>query len=387
MAVRNILYLAPVVYNGLGTPRKDGALLVQEALEERRVVAVGSADELRRSYPEAEVVEETFALSPPVVNAHTHLDLTDMPHTPAPYEQFIAEVIQFDRSGGRGLAAARRGVDQLLASGTTVVGDIVAGEEVMRFLLAHDRLQGVAYWEVLGPDPADAERILAQTEARIREFKELESSSGMRLGLAPHSPHTVSAPLLRGLAFMARKWRLPMQIHVAESESEVVLHREGSGRLAEALRGFLPDWRPSGLSPVAFLERLRVLEAEPTLVHMVHVSDEDIDIVRRHNCVVVHCPRSNSALQCGRFPWERYAMKGVTVGLGTDSRASSPSLSVEDEVDHALGLHGEKAPAQALVRAAVKGGHRALGMRPPRFVRGDQTAGVHAWQGATVAGA
>lgn len=377
--MKRTLYQAPIVYNGLGNPRRDGAAVIQEALGRRTVVAVGDGEKLLQAFPDAEVERLPFALSPAPVNAHTHLDLATMPYRQSSYQEFITAVIAHGRAGNRSLASARAGIDELLAGGTTVVGDVVKSEEVMRFLLGHPRLSGVAYWEVLGPDPADASGILAEARQRLAEFRKLERPGGMRVGVSPHSPHTVSAPLLQGLAELAQRGRLPMQIHVAESPGEVPMHKDGTGPLAEAMRGFIPSWRPSGLTPVGYLESLGVLQAAPSLVHMIHVSDQDIAAVQRHACTVVHCPRSNSALACGRFPWERYARVGVTVALGSDSRGSSPSLSVEEEVAAALELHGDKAGAQALVRAAVKGGYRALGLKPPRFIRGDDAERMHSW--------
>ena len=94
---------------------------------------------------------------------------------------------------------------------------------------------------------------------------------------------------------------------------------------------------------------------------------------------MVHCPRSNLALGSGRFPWEAYARHGIDVAFGTDSRGSSPDLSVIHEVLAAHVLHGQKAAPQALVRAAVKGGHRALGSTPPRVLRGDPADGLCLW--------
>lgn len=354
--------------------------MVQEALNQRTIAAVGGAGELTTAFPDAEIQEEPFALSPAPVNAHTHLDLSAMPYLEGSYEEFVAAVIAYGRSGKRSFDSARAGVDELLLTGTTVVGDVVTRDDVMHFLLGHERLRGVAYWEVLGPDPNQAERILGETEARLRRFKQLERDGGVRVGLSPHTPHTVSAPLLRGLADLARRMHLPLQIHAAESEGEISFHRDGSGPLATAMEQWLPDdWRPSGLTPVAYLDSVGVLSIAPTLVHMVQVSDEDIALVQRHSCTVVHCPRSNISLGCGRFPWERYARQGVTVALGSDSRGSSPSLAVEEEVFAAMALHGDKAGGQALVRAAVKGGYRALGLTPPRFVRGDDAAILHSW--------
>lgn len=378
--IERTLLRADVVYSGLGTPRADGAVVLQRAADERRIVAIESAASAARAFPDAEERQVGFAISPPLVNAHTHLDLSTMSPRRGSYEDFIRAVIAHGRSGSRSAAAAERGIAELLADGVDVVGDIVTSEEVARLLLEHPALAGVAYLEVFGPDPADATGLLAQTEERLSRLRPLVRPGGVRLGLSPHTPHTVSEPLMRGLVALARRERLPLQIHVAESPGETALHRDGTGPLADLMRPFLRDFTPSGLSPVGYLARLGVLEAAPTLVHMVEADEDDVRAVQRAGCVVVHCPRSNDALGCGRFPWERYARHGVTVAIGTDSRGSSPSLSVEEEVAFALDLHGRHASPLALVRAAVKGGYRALGLPPPRVVRGDPADALHLWR-------
>ena len=145
------------------------------------------------------------------------------------------------------------------------------------------------------------------------------------------------------------------------------------------MKPFLGSWQPSGLTPVQYLAELGVLDARPTLVHMVNVPEGDIKTVAKAGCVVVHCPRSNEALECGRFPWELYAKHGVEIALGTDSRGSAPDLNIEHEVAAAKALHGDKVSPLALVRAAVKGGSRALGVTPPRFARGDSLDALFIW--------
>ncbi len=372
------LLSADVVYNGLGTARADGAVVVQGEADDSRIIAVDSLEAAKLKFPEAKEESVGFAISPPLVNAHTHLDLSNLPYFSGSYEDFIHHVIVNGREQ-RNFAAAKAGLAELRRQNIKVIGDIVTQEDVMTWLLQEADLKGVAYWEVIGPDPADAERIFAQTVAKLRKFRGLEQPGGMRVGISPHTPHTVSAPLLQKLAALARHSNLPMQIHVAESASEIALHKDGSGPLREFLQDFIPNWQPSGLSPVQYLKKLGVLEAQPTLVHMVHVNEDDVRGVQRASLAVVHCPRSNESLGSGRFPWELYMKHGVEVGFGTDSRGSSPDLSVEAEVAAAARLHGKKASPLALVRAAVKGGHRALGQKPPKFLRGDQVVKFHIW--------
>jgi cytosine/adenosine deaminase-related metal-dependent hydrolase len=95
------------------------------------------------------------------------------------------------------------------------------------------------------------------------------------------------------------------------------------------------------LRPVPYLASLGVLAARPLLVHAVQVTDEDIRLIAESGCAVVHCPRTNSNLACGRMPLAKYLAADVPVYLGTDGLASSPDLDVRAERGFAAQLHGD----------------------------------------------
>ncbi|NLG09744.1 MAG: amidohydrolase family protein [Deinococcales bacterium] len=374
-----VLLHAEVVYDGIGLPRPDAAVLLQAREGGYWLSDVRDHAATARTFPEARAVDGGFAVSPPVVNAHTHLDLSDMAFEASPYAAFMERVIAHGRAGGRGLAAAERGIAELKRHGVTVVGDIVTDPAVMRRLLEDPDLTGVAYWEVIGLRDEEADERFEEARRLVAGFRALERPGGVRVGLSPHTPHTVAPRLLQRLAAWARVEGLPLAIHVAESPLENDFHLHGRGALAEWLAAFGASVAPSGVSPVRYLYDLGVLEAAPTLVHMVNVSEEDVRLVARAGSVVVHCPRSNAALGCGTFPWQLYAKHSVEVAFGTDSRGSSPDLDVTREVAAAREAHGERANVRALVRAAVKGGHRALGLMPPQVRRGGGADGLVVW--------
>lgn len=378
------LLTADVVYNGLGTPRAGAAVALfsefdGEGVQSTSIVDVHDLRTAEQRHPASLRIDAGLAISPPVVNAHTHLDLSDMPFSPGSYETFIPAVVAHGRGGARGLEAARRGLSELRRAGTNIIGDIVTDEAVATELLASE-LRGVAYWEVIAPRDEDAETAFERAKQVIDRLRERERPGGMRVGVSPHTPHTVSAPLLKRLVGWARQQGLPIAIHVAESPSERDLQLYGNGPLAACLGAWNFPVKASGLSPVVYLDSLGVLAAAPTLVHMVAVDDDDVRLAQRHGCPVVHCPRSNDALACGRFPWELFARHGVDVAFGTDSHGSSPDLDVTQEVAFAAETHGERANLRGLVRAAVKGGHKALGLEPPVVRRGADADALVAWE-------
>ncbi|GAA4014358.1 amidohydrolase family protein [Deinococcus rubellus] len=363
------LIQADILYTGMGLPIRNGAVVIGG----QTIAAAGKLDALSAQYPQAEPRHTVNVIAPLPVNAHAHLDMSDYAFQALPYFQWIPEVVIAGRLS-RGLAGAKKGLAQVRASGAAALGDIVwpGTPEVMDWLLSEADMGGVAYWEVLDPNPTTAEQTFAQVVQDVARFRKLERPGGMRLGLSPHATHTVSSRLHRLLADFARRENLPLQIHVAEHPSELELFASGTGPLAESFARMvqfsspgltLPEvlGRPPtpGLTPVSYLAELGVLDARPTLIHMVNVTDEDIRTVAQAGANVVTCPRSNANLQCGTFRWADFVAAGVDVALGTDSVASGETLNIFDEIAAARRIHTDLDP-RLIVRAAVKGGHRIM---------------------------
>lgn len=357
-----------MVYAGMGTPLLDGGIAVSHG----HIAAIGSLAELRQSFPDHTVVDRGAVLAPRPVNAHTHLDLSTTGYFQGSYAQFIRHVIA--ARGQRSVDAARQGMARLVAARVGAFGDIVYSEQVMEYLLSESPLPGVAFLEVLGPDPAQAEAIFRASIDKVARWRRLEGK--VRVGLSPHAAHTVSAPLLQKLVGYARLEGLPLQIHLAESPQEVEYLQQGTGELASLMAAVQPtDWQPPGRSPVAYLAGLGVLGPFLSIVHGVQVSPADLDLLAQSGTRVVACPRSNQALDCGTFPWSAYLSRGIEVALGTDSLASSPSLEVRDEIN-ALSTPPDP---RSWVRALTRGGYRVLGLPTPRLLRGQPVEAVESW--------
>jgi aminodeoxyfutalosine deaminase len=381
-SLERVILTADVVYNGVGLPLTDAGVVVSGSGETQTVVSFGKLEALRTQFPELQTERVGRAILPRAVNAHTHLDMTRFPFTALPYFDWIPQVAVAN-AALRGADGARVGLARLRDSGIGAFGDIVAREDAMDMLLNESDLRGVAYWEVLGADPTRADDLFADTVHRVNAWRKLEGA--VRVGLTPHTPHTVSAKLLKRSVDFARLEGLPVQIHVAEHPSELELFRTGEGALARSLQAFkLPPFEVSWgrapdpeLTPVKYLAEIGVLEARPTLVHAVNVTDEDVRIIAQFGCPVVTCPRSNRHLHCGTFPWALYARHGVEVALGTDSIASGETLEIHDEALAAVDLLG--VDLRQVVRWAVKGGYKALGMKPPVVARGDDFSRLTVW--------
>lgn len=357
------------MYVGYGTPMLRGGLVVVG----EHIAAVGSLAELQQRYPNAPLVHKGKALSPPVVNAHTHLDLSTVPYFRGGYTDFIKHVI--DHGPKRTVEAAEQGLSELRALGVGGFGDIVYKPDIVEWLLEHSPIPGVAFLEVINRNPDHAEPVAKKVAEQLSNWR--SKNRQVRVGISPHTPYNVSAKLLKKLVEIAKLEGFPLQIHVAESLEETELMSQGTGKLQKIpLQYGFPAYQDlPGTTPVRYLAELGLLGPHLTLVHGVQVDEEEVQMLAQSGTQVVSCPRSNQGLACGLLPWGLYLKHRLEVALGTDSRGSSPDLDVRNE---ALYLW-EQIDPRVLVRAATRNGYRVLGLEVPRITRGTPVSQVQSW--------
>jgi len=153
-------------------------------------------------------------------------------------------------------------------------------------------------------------------------------------------------------------------MHLAESREEIDFLREGRGPLRELLESreaWDPTARPYGSRP---LDELQVLARahRAVVVHGNYLDDEEIDfLARRRQMASVYCPRTHAWFDHKRYPLEKLLAAGATVALGTDSRASSPDLSILAEMRHVAQVFPAVSRA-TILELGTLGGARALGL-------------------------
>jgi cytosine/adenosine deaminase-related metal-dependent hydrolase len=143
----------------------------------------------------------------------------------------------------------------------------------------------------------------------------------------------VSPALLQGIA--AHDASAPLSIHLGESLAELTFLENGSGPwrdVLESVGAWNPDWQPPQCGPVEYLERLGLLGPRLVAVHGVQLSGAEIDRLAGAGATIVTCPRSNAWTGAGTPPIDAFYASGGRVALGTDSLASTGSLSLFDEM-------------------------------------------------------
>ncbi len=193
------------------------------------------------------------------------------------------------------------------------------------------------------------DEILRDSVHAIETYHDASYGAMHRVALAPCSPFSVSADLLRESAILARQYGVRLHTHLCETKDEenFMLAREG-------------------VRPLAYMERLGWIGSDVWFAHGIHFNDEELRLLAQTGTGVAHCPISNMKLSSGvaRIP-EMLAL-GVQVGLAVDGSASNDGSSLLEELRVTYLLHrltaSRKAPTgYDVLKMATRGSARLLG--------------------------
>jgi 5-methylthioadenosine/S-adenosylhomocysteine deaminase len=321
---------AGVVFPVTAPPIEDGAVLVGA---DGRIAALGP--DARVPHPaDAEQLEfKDGVITPGLVNVHTHLELTHLAGTndERDFVKWIGRVrvLKDDTPPEQFLAAAERGLRDCWAHGITCIADTGSTGATMQALVRFGG-RGVVYQEVFGPAPAQVPASMSELEQQVLRLRRLATTQ-RRIGVSPHAPYSVSESLYRRVARYAQQERLPIALHLAESQEETELVRYGAGPFADALRARGVNIEPHHCSPVQYLRELGLLRPGTLAIHCVQVDADDVQTLKAARVAVAHCPRSNRAHAHGSAPMAAMREAGIPLGIGTDSVVSVPDLDLWSE--------------------------------------------------------
>jgi len=348
-------------------PIENGAVIISR----NRIRAVGSWRDLR-SQATGELADlGQVILLPGLVNAHCHLDYTDMAGLLPPPKTFTDWIhLMISAKAQWGYAEYARswlnGARMLLQTGATTVADIEAVPDLLPEVWDATPLRVFSFLEMTGI------RARRAPQAVLREAVEkIESLAHprCRASLSPHAPYSTLPELLRLSARAARNKKLPITTHVAESAQEFEMFVHARGAMHAWLKRNERDMTDCGLgSPVEHLARNRVLAKNLLAVHANYLAPRDVALLAGRKVSVVHCPRSHFYFKHRPFPLRKLLKAEVNVCLGTDSLATvyktqreKPELNLFEEMRALAGAHPRLSPKKILQMATVNGA-KALGL-------------------------
>ena len=193
------------------------------------------------------------------------------------------------------------------------------------------------------------DEIMTDSARLIEKYHDTSYGAMHRIALAPCSPFSVSAELLRQSAILARQYGVRLHTHLCETKDEenFMLQREG-------------------IRPLEYMERLGWTGSDVWFAHGIHFNDEELRVLAKTGTGVAHCPISNMKLSSGVARIPEMLQRGIHVGLAVDGSASQDGSDQLEEIRICYLLHRLHCSAAApsgydVLKLATRGSASLLG--------------------------
>lgn len=296
------------------------------------------------------------AMLPGLVNAHCHLELEPLENDQGTVGKAIDPESELDwlrkvirqrwlTDPEQYADTAQIHASELIRHGTTLVADITtAGASGPA--LVETRIRSVIYAEVIGLKRL---RAMATNEAAwawinavepaLRRSQSQEEVYRQKLGLSPHAPYSTAGWIYHQAATSG----LPLTTHLAEMPEELQLLETADGPLRDFLEEIDAwpgdeEFHPIGHHPLDYVRHKELRNSDWLIAHGNYLKESELwklspaSLKTGQRVAVAYCPRTSHRFGHRSHPYRPLLQRGAIVCLGTDSRASSPTLSILDEM-------------------------------------------------------
>ena len=303
--IKNALILSPNNFE----EKKQSLLIKNDLIAE-------ISDEIDESNVDKIIDGEGKVLLPGFVNTHTHLSMTLF--------RGLADDLSLDTwlndhiwpmeanlNGDYCYAGALLGAVELIKSGTTTFSDMYFYMEDVARAVDEAGIRAVLSYGMI--DFGDAERREAEIKQNLTLFENCNGMADGRIKVffGPHSPYTASEELLIKVRQLADEYNMGIHIHVSETQKEI-------NDVSEE----------KGLRPFEYLDKIGFLGPDVVAAHSVWLSDEEIEIIKKHDVKISHNPCSNMKLASGIAPVSKLMENDICVSIGTDGASSNNNLDL-----------------------------------------------------------
>ncbi len=346
-------------------PIENGAVVVSE----NRIHEVGKFKSV--SHDSDNVVDlGQGALIPGLVNAHTHLEFSDI-ETPLGqpgirFTDWIRLIVscrnkanQDDTNQSNKTQRIKRGIEESIRAGVSAIGEIATAPFRAEDYSSDSPICLVTFLEQLGRDVNSFpdKRIELDTHFSLEGKYE-----GHTFCASPHAPYSVHPELLNQICEQASSQNRSVAMHIAETVAERELLEHRTGDFVELLKDF-GVWNPETFATgCSILETLQTLSQVPNvlLIHGNYLNDIELNFIasQSETMSVVFCPRTHRFFEHSKYPLEELRKRNINIAVGTDSRASNPDLNLFEE----LKLIADSFPGiEQILRMGTFNGAKALG--------------------------
>jgi cytosine/adenosine deaminase-related metal-dependent hydrolase len=318
-------------------PVRDATVIVEDGV---------IADITTRQQP-AEFALGDVALIPGLVNAHTHLELSDLTQPleqATPFTSWVRKLIGHRRTRTTSpVEAMLMGLEESKKAGVVAIGDILSGQALDEgkfpeaVFHASRGLYANYFYEVIGFKSSSIENALSQySPFAVEQEDRRPVLEDFTIAVSPHAPYSVHPALIGELTDRSNL----IAMHLSETRSELEFLDRQTGEFRQMLEDF-GVWEEGVVAKGSkVLNYLEMLEGRRRVlvVHGNYLTDEELVYLSEFQhpdwsvMSVVYCPRTHAYFGHEEHRFREMLNMGINVCLGTDSRASNPDLSVYEEV-------------------------------------------------------
>ena len=334
MRSNSLTLAARYVFPVEGPPIEGGSVTIRDG----RIASFGPVGGRKPDYDLGNA-----AIVPGFVNAHTHLELSALKprraaaNGPESEVDWLRAVVAQRRDSTERAArgAVTRNLSASLAAGTTALADITTAG-LSWSAVSQAPVRGIVFTELIGLRRTRGLQTTQEAWTWLARINPEAETGKVRAGLSPHAPYSTAGWLYH----KAVAGRLPLSTHLAEmpEELELLQHRDGPlRRFLEELGAWDDEWEPLGVSPADYVRKGELKQADWLIAHGTYFDPSEFWQLRPEaapsgqRVAIAFCPRTHARFGHAPHPYRTLLERGVVVCLGTDSLASSPSLSVLDE--------------------------------------------------------
>ena len=307
--IKNVLILNP---NNFGNSPQD-VLIKNDLIYE-------ISDKIEEENVDKIIDGSEKLLLPGFINTHTHLSMTLF--------RGLADDLSLDEWLNDNIwpveanlneyycyIGALLGAVELIRSGTTTFSDMYFYMEDVAKAVEKSGLRAALSYGMI--DFGDEEKRKSEIETNLQLFKNCNNSADGRIKVffGPHSPYTASEELLKEVRRLADENDIRIHIHVSETQKEI------NDSIDE-----------KGMRPFEYLDSIGFLGPDVVCAHSVWLSDEEIEIIKKHDVKISHNPCSNMKLASGIAPISKLLENDICVGIGTDGASSNNNLDLIEEL-------------------------------------------------------
>ncbi|MFC4803091.1 amidohydrolase [Neobacillus sp. GCM10023253] len=331
---------------------QDGYLVVDDG----KIIEVGPMNLLPKGLAFDQGFDARGAiLLPGMVNTHTHIGMIPFRSLGDDYpdrlRRFLFPLENECMNEQLAYTSGKYAIAEMQLAGVTTFFDMYYFEQQLAEAAEEMHSRGLLAETVIDSVTVDVPVPMGGLQYAEGFLPRWHGNSRIRATVAPHAPYTNTIEVLQQADALSQRYNVPWMMHVSEMDFEMEKYRKERNQ-----------------TPIEFLEEIGVLSSRLVAAHCIHLSDHDIELLKRYDVKVAHCIGANTKSAKGVARVQDLLSAGVTVGLGTDGPSSGNTLDLFSQMRlfanfHKTILQDRGAfPAEEIVKLATIGGAKVLGM-------------------------